>query len=29
MKELEMKNELSKLRDEEALLNAERKRRIM
>lgn len=29
MKELELKNELSKLKDEEALLNAERKRRIM
>lgn len=29
MKELELKNELSKLRDEEALLNAERKKRIM
>jgi hypothetical protein len=29
VKELELKNELSKLRDEEALLNAERKRRIM
>lgn len=29
MKELELKNEMSKLKDEEALLNAERKRRIM
>ena len=29
IKELELKNELSKLKDEEALLNAERKKRIM
>jgi hypothetical protein len=29
VKELELKNELSKLKDEEALLNAERKKRIM
>lgn len=29
MKELELKNELAKLKDEEALLNAERKKRIM
>ena len=29
LKELELKNELSKLKDEEALLNAERKKRIM
>ena len=29
LKELELKNELSKLRDEEALLNAERKKRVM